>query len=68
MAMTLKPKHNHPNGSGPEKPRSKNGTSILVKCEGFAHCFLRLQWCGGILEVMHRLREAIRQKRTMITP
>ena len=30
----------------PEEPRSKKNTLSSVKCEGFAHCFLRLQWSG----------------------
>ena len=54
-----------------------DGARCSVKCEGFAHCFLRLQWRGvsflsqgrmvnkeHYLEVMRRLRKAICQKRT----
>ena len=29
----------------PEEPSSKK--ALQVKCEGFAHCFLRLQWRGA---------------------
>ena len=61
------------------RAKTEKSTSGLVKCEGFAHCFLRLQWRGAswilatrlyvinkeyYLEVMQRLREAIHQKRT----
>ena len=70
MAMTLKPKPNHPNESVKSQDRKKH-----VKCEVFAHCFLRLQWRGALcstvnkeyyLEVMRRLREVIRQKCTKL--
>ena len=55
--------------------KTEKRTSSLVKCEGFAHCFLRLLWSDAsrilatrnkeyYLEIMHRLREAIRQKST----
>ena len=62
-----------------EEPRPKKSTSSSIKCEGFAHCFLLLQWYGAswilatslyainkenYLEAMQRLREAIHQKRT----
>ena len=43
MAMTLKPKPNHLNGS----VQRNQARSSSVKCEGFAHCFLRLQWSGA---------------------
>ena len=61
------------------RAKTEKTTSNSVKCEGFAHWFLRLQWrCAswilatrsyGIynkefyLEVMCRMRKAIRQKR-----
>ena len=61
----------------PEELRSENAPSP-VKWIDFAHCFIRLQWRGAswtqpqdrtfnkeyYIEVMRRLREAIRQKRT----
>ena len=40
MAMTLKSNTNHLNGS-------KKSKSSSIKCEGFVHCFLRLQWRSG---------------------
>ena len=43
MAMTLKIKTNHPNAS----VQTKKSTTSSVKCEGFAHCFLRFQWRGA---------------------
>ena len=46
MAMTLKAKPNHLNGSV-QKSQDRKSTSSLVKCEGFIHCFLRLQWRGA---------------------
>ena len=56
---------------------TEKSTSSSVKCKGFTHCFLRLQWRGAsyilaqgrmankkqYLEVMSRLREEILQKR-----
>ena len=56
-----------------KRAKTEKIASSLVKCEGFTYCFLRLQWRGALqdctankeyyLEVMRRLREAIRQKR-----
>ena len=60
------------------RAETEKNTSSSVKCENFAHYFLRLQWHGAssilpqdrtvnvqyCLEVMHRLRESIHQKRT----
>ena len=57
--------------------KNEKNTSSSVKCEGFPHCFLRLQWRGAswimpqgcmvnkeyYLEVMRWLREAIHRKR-----
>ena len=29
------------------RAKAEKSTSNSVKCEGFAHCFLRLQWHGA---------------------
>ena len=57
------------------RSKTEKSTSSSVKCEGFVHSFLGLQWRGDhefliqcrtvyYLEVMRPLHEAIRQKRT----
>ena len=38
--------------------KTKKSTSSLVKCEGFAHCFLRFQWC--IMNSCHKVVRSIR--------
>ena len=79
MAMTLKPKSKIIPMEESIRIKTEKNTSSSVKCEGFAHCFLRLQY-GVVyheflpqdrmvnkeyyLEVMCQLRKAIRQKCT----
>ena len=73
-AMTLKPKPNHPHGSVQKsqdrKVRSnlKDLLTVFFDCNGMVHHeFLpqgRTVNQEQYLEVMHRLREAVRQKRT----
>ena len=51
------------------RAKTEKSTSSSVKCEGFVHCALRMQWHGVrneeyYLEVMCRLREVIHQIRT----
>ena len=45
-ALTLKTKPNHTKGSI-RRAKTEKITSSAVKCEGFARCFLRLQWHGA---------------------
>ena len=46
MAMTMKPKLNQPMEAS-SKAKTEKIMSSQVKCKGFAHCFIRLQWRGA---------------------
>ena len=45
-AMTLEPQPNH--------PYIEKSTTSSVKCKGFVHCFLRLQWRDTSLNLATR--------------
>ena len=67
MAMTLKSKPNHPNGSV-QKDQKKVWLTVFFDCKGMRHHEFLPQDRGvnkeHKLDVMRRLREAIPQSRT----
>ena len=59
--MILKQKLNHNNESVPKSQDRKKCKSSSIKCEGFAHSFLRLQWHGAsCIHPCHNIVRAIR--------